>query len=61
MTMPIAHLISLEVVHVIDPILLTRVLPTLRNAAVITMLNIKVVIDVAAEVSRGHGTTDQHR
>jgi hypothetical protein len=50
--MPITHLISLEVVHVIDPVLRTRVLPTLRNGAVISMLNIKVVIYVAAEVCR---------
>ena len=51
-TVPITHLISLEVVHVIDPVLRTRVLPTLGNGAVITVLNIKVVIYVAPEVRR---------
>jgi hypothetical protein len=51
-TVPITHLISLEVVHVIDPVLRARVLPPLRNGAVITVLNIKVVIYVAAEVWR---------
>jgi len=48
-TVPITHLISLEVVHVIDPVLRTRVLPTLGNGAVITVLNIKVVIYVAPD------------
>jgi hypothetical protein len=51
-TMSITHLISLEVVHMIDPVLRTRALPTLRNGAVISMLNVKVVIYVAAEVCR---------
>ena len=51
-TMPITHLISLEMIHVIDPVLRTRVLPTLRNGAMITVLNIKVVIYVAPEVRR---------
>ena len=51
-TMSITYLISLEVVHMIDPVLRTRALPTLRNGAVISMLNVKVVIYVAAEVCR---------
>jgi hypothetical protein len=39
-------------IHVIDPVLRTRMLPTLGKGAMITMMTIKVVIHMAVEIAR---------
>jgi len=50
--MAIAHLVTLEVVHMIDAVLRTGVLPSLRKRAVVATLNVEVIVDMAAEIAR---------